>query len=93
MVLCMDTSGLIYSIIVTMAANITGSFFLSTLLISLFFMGLTALFGIPVEFSMIILLPLHLGLLACFGADWLAITGVILIYLGILLGKNFFFRS
>lgn len=93
MVLCFDTSGLIYNILATMSLNVTGSFYLSTVVLALFFMGLCALFGIPIEFTMILLLPLHLGFLACLGTDWLAVTGVILIYLGILLGKNFFFRS
>lgn len=93
MVVCIDTTGIIYSFLATMTVNVTGSFFISTLLIAFFFMGICALFGIPLEFTAIILLPLHLGFLACLGTDWLAITGVILIYLGILLGKNLFFRS
>lgn len=92
MVLCIDTSGFIYSFLVTATTNVTGSLFLTTLLIALFLLAFTALFGIPIEFTAIILLPLHLGFLACLGTDWLAITGVVLIYLGFLLAKNFFFR-
>lgn len=92
MVVCMDTTGLIYQILALLATNVTGSFYLSTLVISLFLIALCGFFGIPIEYSMIILLPLHLGLLACLGTDWLGFTGIILIYLGILLGKHLFFR-
>lgn len=93
MVLCIDTSGIIYLFFQAMSSNVTGSFYLSTLAIALLIIGSCALFGIPIEFTAIILLPLHLGFLACLGSDWLAVTGIILIYLGILLGKNFFFRA
>jgi len=93
MVVCLDTTGLIYSFLAAMSTDITGSFYLSTVVLALFIMGFTALFGIPIEFSAILLLPMHLGFLACLGTDWLAVTGIILVYLGILLGKNLFFRS
>ena len=93
MVVCMDTSGLIYTILSVMSVNVTGSFYLSTLVVALFLMAITAMFGVPIEYMAILLLPLHLGLLACLGTDWLAVTGLILIYLGIIVGKNLFFRS
>lgn len=92
MVVCIDTSGIIYSFMYAMTTNVTGSFFLTSFLIALFFMAFCMFFKIPIEFSAIILLPIHLAFLACVGANWLSITGTILIYLGILLGKNFFFR-
>lgn len=91
-VACFDTTGVIYTVLVSMTTDVTGSFFLTTLVISLILMVLALGLRIPVEISAIILLPIHLGFLACLGTDWLAITGTILIYLGILLGKNFFFR-
>lgn len=93
MVLCLDTTGLIGTILSAITSNITGSLYLTTLLIALFLLALTFLFGIPIEITAILLLPLHLGFLACLGTDWLGITGTVLIYLGILLGKNLFFRS
>lgn len=92
MTVCFDTSGIIYTILVYLTMNITGSFFLTTLCISLTLMALGLGLRIPVEITAIILLPIHLGFLACLGTDWLGITGTILIYLGIILGKNFFFR-
>lgn len=93
MVLCMNTTGLIYTFLAAMTTDVTGSFYLSTLVLALFLIAIAGLLSIPIEFAAVILLPMHLGFLACLGTDWLGITGVILIYLGILLGKNFFFRS
>jgi hypothetical protein len=89
---CIDTTGIIYSWMYAMTVNVTGSFFLTTLVIALFLIAFCMFFKIPVEFTAIILLPIHLAFLACVGADWLSIGGTLLIYLGILLGKNFFFR-
>ena len=92
MVVCLDTAGFIHTFLITMSADVTGSFYLSTVVLALLLMALIGMFGIPIEFSAILLLPLHLGLLACLGTDWLAVTGVVLVYLGIILGKNFFFK-
>lgn len=92
MAVCIDTTGLIYTVIEAISTNITGSFFLSTLLISLILMGIAILLTMPLEYAMILLLPFHLGLLSCLGTDWLGLTGTVLIYLGILLGKHLFFR-
>lgn len=92
MVVCIDLSGVTYSILAGLTNNVTGSMFLTTLLISLLLITIAMGCRIPIEISMIILLPLHIALLACLGTDWLAITGTIVIYLGILLAKNFFYR-
>lgn len=93
MVLCFDTNGFIYLVMAAVATNITGSFYLATLVLALLIWGVVAMFGVPIEYSAILLLPLHLGFLACLGTDWLGFTGIILVYLGILLGKHLFFRS
>ena len=92
MVVCIDTSGVIYGFLAGMTTNVTGSFFLSTVVVSMVLIAIASFFKIPVEFSMILVLPFHLALLACLGSDWLGFTGVILIYLGVLLGKNLFFK-
>ena len=92
MVVCIDTGGITYSVLAGLTNGVTGSFFLTLLIISLLLMMIALGMRIPIEITAIILLPLHLGLLACLGTDFLAITGTILIYLGIVLGKNFFFR-
>lgn len=93
MTICIDTGGLIYTILAQATTDITGNFFLTTLLFSITLIAITGLFTIPIEYTMILILPLHLGLLSCLGTNWLALTGTVLIYLGILLGKNLFFRN
>ncbi len=92
MVVCIDPTGTIYIVLAGMTNNITGSMFLTTLVISLLMITLALGLRIPIEVSMIMLLPWHLVLLACLGSNWLAITGTILIYLGIILGKNILFK-
>jgi len=67
--------------------NITGSVFLTLLLIVMLIMAIAFLFRIPVEFTAIFILPMLLTFLA-FESEFLSVTGVILIYLGILLAKN-----
>lgn len=89
---CFNTAGIIYQVVEGLTNSVTGSYFLSLLVMVLVVMTIVAAFRIPVEISAIIVLPLLIALLVCDG-DWLSITGVTLIYLGILLGKNFFFRA
>jgi len=90
--ICLASSGPIYDVLVGITVDITGSIFLTTLLISLILLTLAVGMRIPIEFAMILLLPVHLVFLACFGGEWLAIAGTILIYLGIILGKNIMFQ-
>jgi hypothetical protein len=92
MVLCIDTSGLMFTMLAAFTTDVTGSYFLSTMILSIVLMVIAVAFRIPLEYTAILLLPFHLGLLACLGTDWLGLTGTLLIYLGILFGKNFFFR-
>lgn len=81
------TLGVIY---MGVTQNITGSEFLTllgmVLCILLFFM----MFRIPIEVSSILVLPLLIILMA-YSGEWFAITGVLLIYLAILLAKNWLF--
>lgn len=69
--------------------NITGSPFLTLVVIFMFLLVLAMGAGIPMEWTAIFLLPLSLYLMA-FSSDWLQIAGFILIYLGILLAKTWF---
>ena len=71
--------------------GITGSPFLTLLLIVILVMLIAFLFRIPVEFTVILILPMLLTF-AAFYSEFMAVTGVILIYIGILLAKNFFFK-
>jgi hypothetical protein len=72
--------------------EITGSLFVSLLLITFIFMMLAIAFRMPLEFTALFVMPF---LIVCTGIDgplW-SVLGVILIYAGVLLGKNLFFRS
>lgn len=89
---CIDQNGILYSVLGGLTNDVTGTYFLSLMIIVLIIMAIVTALRLPVEVSAILVLPLLIALLACDG-DWLSITGVALIYLGILLGKNFFFRT
>jgi len=75
----------------TMTQNITGSLFLSLLIIILLLMMVALLFRIPIEATVVLIIPLMLVFMAA-TSDFLAIGGVFLIYLGIILAKNFLIR-
>lgn len=68
----------------------TGSLFLTLLLVLVFLFAICILFGIKLEYTAILLLPLLLGYMAYYG-DFVAIGMIFLIYLAILLTKNFIF--
>lgn len=71
--------------------TVTGSLFLTLLGIVIGLLVLCMLFRMPIEFSAIFVLPILLVGMAYF-QEFVAIGGVTLIYLGIILGKNFFFK-
>ena len=71
--------------------NITGSLFITLLLIVLFLIAICLMFRIPVEFTIILILPLLLTVSA-YSSDFISILGVLLIYLGIIFGKMFINR-
>lgn len=89
MVVCIDTSSAVWTVIEG-ANALTGGLFLTLLLIMLFFFFMCFLFRLSLEWSAIFILPLNLGLVAC-DSTFMAATGVLLIYLGVILGKNFLF--
>ena len=72
--------------------SITGSLFLSLLLIVVLLIVLTLMFRIPLEFTAVLLLPFLLVVGSYEGA-LLPVLGVVLIYLGIIMGKHFFFSK
>lgn len=79
-------------VMITTASNdVTGSLFLTLFGIVIAIVFLCFLLRIPMEFSAILVLPLLLGLMA-YMQEFVTIGGIILIYLGVILGKNFFFK-
>jgi hypothetical protein len=86
-----NESGTIGTIITYANTEVTGSLFLTLLGVVLLVLMLCFLFRLPIEFSAVLVLPLLLGLMG-YMQKFVAIGGVFLIYLGIVMGKNFFFR-
>lgn len=67
--------------------GITGSLFLSMLMLVAIFMVLALALRLPLEFTAIFILPILL-VTASFTGNIIPVLGVGLIYLGFLLGKN-----
>jgi hypothetical protein len=69
--------------------NITGSLFLTLLLILMFLLALCMMAQIPIEWTVVFMLPLLLYLMA-YTSEFQAIGGFALIYTGIIIAKNWF---
>lgn len=85
-----NQTGTVNTVLSGITTNITGDQFTTYLFVMLFIIMLAIAFRIPIEFTAIIIFPLFV-VLAAYTTDYLSIFGVLLIYLGILIGKNFFF--
>lgn len=90
MVTCIEGSGLVWTIIQGLNAQ-TGSLYLSLMLVMISLIFVCLLFRISIEWSAIFIVPFNLALMSC-DSTFTAAGGVLLIYLGVILGKNFFFR-
>ena len=88
MVLFINETGTIGIILEATRINITGSDFLTMLGLTIIIMTFFMLFRLPIEASAILVLPMLLVFMA-FIPNIFALGGVILIYLGILLAKNY----
>lgn len=91
MVLCLDSTGVINTVLMNLSLNVTGNMFISLFIIVLLLLVIAMAMRIPIEFTIILVMPLLIASLAC-DNDWLGVAGIAVIYLGILLGKNLFFR-
>jgi len=70
--------------------DVTGSLFVTLLLITFFFIILAVAFRMPLELSAIFILPFLIVCASVEGQMW-AVLGVFLIYTGVIVGKNIFF--
>lgn len=73
------------------ATDLTGDFFSAMLLIVMILLLFAVALGLPLEVSALFVLPFLLGCYA-FVPNFTAVTGVILIYLGIITAKNFIIK-
>jgi len=85
---CTDTIGIILG---TASQETTGSVFLTLFILMLFLMAIALIFGIKLEYTAIIILPLLMGYMAYY-SEFMAVGVVILIYLAIIFTKNFILK-
>jgi hypothetical protein len=87
----LNETGIIGTILISATNNITGSLFLTLLLLVIIIMVIAALFRLSLEWTAILIMPLLIVLMSYEGL-FLPVGGVFLLYLAVLLGKNFFFK-
>jgi len=86
-----NSSQIIGQVITQTSQNLTGSLFITLLFLIFVIMAIALIFGIALEYTFIIVLPLVLSCMAFYG-DFFATGSVMLIYLAIILTKNFIMR-
>ena len=83
-----NETGIIGQVILGITANVTGNLFLTMLLILIVFLLVGFAFRAPMEWQAVYLLPLFIAFMA-YSAEFLAVGGVVLMFLGAILAKNF----
>lgn len=91
MVLFLNATESIGLIIGSASTYTTGSMFLTLLLIVIMLLAVAVLFGIQLEYTVILILPLLLSYMAFYG-EFLAIGSVILIYLAFIFTRKFILK-
>jgi hypothetical protein len=84
---CFSSTGVVIGI-VNGLADLTGNLFSAMLLIVILLIVLTMVFMMPLEVSAILVLPFLTVCYACV-PSFASVTGVVFIYLGIIVAKNF----
>lgn len=87
----MNTTDSVGLAIIAFTQNVTGSLFATLLIILVCLFLVCLVFRMPVELSGIVLLPL-LIYLAAITDQFLALFGVLLIYLAVIFSKHFFLK-
>ena len=86
-----NETDIIYSVVSGLSNNVTGSVFLTLLLITAGIMLFAFAFRIPLEFTVILIFPLLVAFAVEGGAEFFSVLGVAMIYISVLIAKNFFF--
>jgi hypothetical protein len=81
-----NSSGSFGVILDAFTYNVTGSLFLTLLAMVIILLAFCLMFKIPLEYSVIILMPLLITIMA-YSSDFKAVGGVMIIYLAILVAK------
>jgi len=85
---CTQTIGLVVQ---ATTEQTTGTLFLTFLFVILILMAIAMMFKVPLEFTMILILPLTLALMAYY-QNFLGVGAAFLIYLAVLMTKNWIIR-
>lgn len=87
----LNSSAAIGMFLTNATTTMTGDMFLTLLLLIIIIVGVAAMFGIPMEFTAIFVIPLLIAYLVQYGG-FVPIISLIVIYLGIILTKNWLFK-
>lgn len=87
----LNTSDVIGNIINAGTQNMTGDIVTSVYLIIIFLVAVCIMFGIPLEFMAVIILPLCLSI-AAYYSDFMTPIVIIIVYVSALISKHFLFR-
>lgn len=87
-----NQTGFMGELFLNFTTYVSGSSFLTLLAIMILLLGLLTMFRVPIEASLILLLPVILVFMAWSAGGFLAVGGVVIILLGILLAKNWIVR-
>jgi len=87
----LNTTETIGVLIGTATVTTTGSIFLTLLIPLIILSAIAMLFGIRLEFTAIILMPLLLGYMAYY-SEFVGVGGVIMIYLAMIFAQKFFIK-
>lgn len=86
-----NQTGIIGQSFTALTTNVTGTVFLSGLLVLIVLFIIAMIFRLPLELTGIFLLPIILVFMA-FETGWVAIGGITLIYLAVVVARNFFIK-
>ena len=87
----MSSNGIIANIINTGTTTLTGDIIATLLLVFAFIIIIALMFGIPLEFIAVLILPLSLVLGAYYSIFWLPVF-IIIVFVASIITKNWLFR-
>ena len=85
----LNETGIMGVILISLTDNVTGSLFLTLLLILVTILSFCFLFRIPIEWSAVIVMPLLITF-ATIQGEFVSILGIFLIYMGVIFAKYYF---
>lgn len=86
-----NDSTVIGAVLSYFTSHLAGSLFLAVMVIVIILMFFGFAFRIPMEFQVVYILPLLIGLMA-YSSEFLTVGGVAILYLAVVFAKMFFLR-